>query len=98
MTRDQAEVGSLSGGVMLQPLSTALHDGIRFLRTPLPAVPTASLAIRLPTKSCGWTYGFTLFLPSDTGGVDLAYPPVAIVSAYPNQLTEYPATHLLVQA
>jgi hypothetical protein len=98
MTRDQAEVGSLSGGVMFQPLSTALHDGVRFLRTPLPAVPTASLAIRLPTLICGWTYGFTLFLPSDTGGVDLAYPPVAFASAYPERLAEHPATYLLVQA
>ena len=96
--RDQAEVGSLSGGVKFKPLSTALHDGVRFFRAPLPAFPTASLAIRLPALICGWTYGFTLFLPSDTGGVDLAYPPVALMSACPEPLAGHPATYLLVQA
>ena len=84
MMRDQAEVGALSGGVTFKPLSTALHDGVRFFRAPLPAFPTASLAIRLPALICGWTYGFTLFLPSDTGGVDLAYPPVASRQRIPN--------------
>lgn len=98
MTRDHAEVGSLSGGVTFKPLSTALHDGVRFLRTPLPAVPTAFLAIHLPTVICGWSYGFTLFLSGDTSGVDLAYPPVAFVSACPEPLAGHPATHLLVQA
>ena len=96
MTRDQAEVGALSGGVMFKPLSTALHDGVRFLRTPLPADPSVFLAVDLALH--GRDYGLTLFLPSDMSGVDLAYPPVAFVSAYPEQPAEYPATHLLVQA
>ena len=96
MTIDQAEVGSLSGGVTFKPLSTALHDGVRFLRAPLPAGPAVFLTVDLPFD--GRDYGLTLFPPSDTGGVDLAYPPVAFASAYSVQLAEYPATHLLVQA
>ena len=98
MKRDHAEVGALAGGVTLKPLSIPLQDGVRFFRAPLPAFPTAFLAIRLPTQSCGWKYGLTLFLPSDTSGLDPAYTPVAFTSAYSELLAEYPATYLLVQA
>jgi len=45
--QDHAQVCSLSRGMMLQPLSTPLQGGIRFLRTPLPALPTNPLAIHL---------------------------------------------------
>jgi hypothetical protein len=38
------EVGSLSRGVMSQPLSDPLQAGVRFLPRPLPAAPSAQLA------------------------------------------------------
>ena len=84
MKRDHAEVGALSGGVTFKPLSIPLQDSIRFFRAPLAALPTASLAIRLPTQFCGRNYGLTLFLPSDTSGLDLAYSPVASRQRIPN--------------
>ena len=96
MKRDHAEVGALSGGVTFKPLSIPLQDSIRFFRAPLPARPSIFLAVDLPCY--GRDYGLTLFLSSDTSGLDLAYSPVAFASAYPEQLARYPATHLLVQA
>ncbi len=47
-TKDQLEVCPLSRGVMSQPLSGSLQPGIRFLQPPIPAQPTAFLAVRLP--------------------------------------------------
>jgi len=49
----QTEVCPLSRGVMLppagaQPLSTSLQGGLRFLRHPLPAIPSARLAVCFP--------------------------------------------------
>ena len=85
MKRDHTEVGALSGGVRFTPLSIPLQDGICFFRVPLPVLPAASLAIRLPTQFCGWKYGFTLFLPSDRSGLDLAYPPMALCQRIPNR-------------
>ena len=49
-TVDQTEVCPLSRGVMFQPLSDPLQTGFRFLRHPIPAQSTASLAVRLPVK------------------------------------------------
>ena len=48
MPKDLAEVCSLSGAVMSQPLSRSLQPGLRFLRTPLPAPSPSHLAIALP--------------------------------------------------
>jgi hypothetical protein len=45
------EVGALSRGVMLpwaQPVSAPLQRGIRFFHPPLPALPSASLTVRVP--------------------------------------------------
>ncbi|MGF6813059.1 hypothetical protein OKW30_008276 [Paraburkholderia sp. Clong3] len=55
---DRAEVCPLSRRAMFQPVSRPLQPGIRFLRIPLPAPPTARLAVRLPI---GQRYGLTLF-------------------------------------
>jgi hypothetical protein len=49
-TVDQAEVGALSREGMSHPLSEPLQPGIRFFRHPIPAQPTASLAVRLPVQ------------------------------------------------
>lgn len=45
---DHAEVRPLSRRAMSQLVSRRLQTGIRFLRTPVPTVPTAFLAVRLP--------------------------------------------------
>ena len=42
--KDLAEVCPLSRGMMLQPLSIPLQDGLRFFRVPLPAISSAHLA------------------------------------------------------
>jgi hypothetical protein len=47
-TKDQLEVCPLSRGMMFQPLSGPLQPGIRFFQPPIPAQPTAFLAVRLP--------------------------------------------------
>ena len=47
--RDQLEVGPLARGVTFKPLSGRLQPSVRFLHHPLPAPPSASLAIGLPT-------------------------------------------------
>jgi hypothetical protein len=48
---DLAEVCSLSGAVMSQPLSNSLQAGLCFLRAPVPAPSTVNLAIALPLQS-----------------------------------------------
>jgi hypothetical protein len=63
--KDQTEVGLLSHAVMLQPLCRPLQTAIRFLRPPLPASPTVSLAGHLPT---GQQYGLTVFRAKNTMG------------------------------
>ena len=51
-TKDQLEVCPLSRGMMFQPLSGPLQPGVRFLQPPIPAQPTAFLAVRLPESNC----------------------------------------------
>ncbi|QDL36386.1 hypothetical protein EUB48_03030 [Rhodoferax sediminis] len=53
---DLAEVGSLSRRVMSQPVSTPLQGSIRFLRFPLPAAPSAFLAVDLPPPAARRAY------------------------------------------
>jgi len=53
---DHAEVGSLSRRVMSQPVSVRLQNGIRFLRVPLPAAPSAFLAVGLPLPAARRAY------------------------------------------
>ena len=54
--RHQREVCTLSGRVMLQPLSGPLQVGLRFLPDPLPAAPSAHLTTRFPQRE---GYGLT---------------------------------------
>ena len=65
--KDLAEVCPLSRGIMsahrLNPLSAPLQTGIRFLRLPLPAAPSAFLTVGLPL---GRSYGLTTFRLNDT--------------------------------
>ncbi len=56
--RHREEVCSLSGGVMLQPLSDLLPVGIRLLPDPIPAAPSARLAAHVPLRE---DYGLTTF-------------------------------------
>src|SRR5262245_16741897 len=63
VTPDQREVCPLSRGVMLQPLSVPLQGGIRFLPRPLPAAPSARLAVRFPSTPLGYGAGRTTGLP-----------------------------------
>jgi hypothetical protein len=72
VTSDQAQVCSLSCGVMLpcrlahsrcgqaQPLSAPLQGGLRFLRPPLPTAPPTRLAARFPS---GRTTGLPRSVP-----------------------------------
>jgi len=53
---DLAEVGSLSRRVMSQPVSARLQGGIRFFRFPLPAAPSAFLAVGLPLPAARRAY------------------------------------------
>src|SRR5262249_36486560 len=56
--RHQREVGPLSRGVRLPPLSGPLQTGIRLLPPPLPAAPSAGLAVGFPLRE---DYGLTTF-------------------------------------
>jgi len=62
---------------MFQSLSEPLQPGIRFLRNPLPALPTANLTvhllIRFPFKQ---QYGLTAFPICHTTGLEPAFPPM----------------------
>ncbi len=53
---DLAEVGSLSRRMMSQPVSAPLQGGIRFFRFPLPAAPSAFLAVGLPLPAARRAY------------------------------------------
>jgi hypothetical protein len=61
--RHQREVCPLLRGVMLQPLSAPLQNGIRFLPPPLPAAPSAHLAVRFPSSPLAYGAGRTTGLP-----------------------------------
>lgn len=63
--RDLLEVGSLSRRANLEPLSTPLQPGFRFLQHPLPAVPSVGLATALPVRE---NIGLTTFRMSTSVG------------------------------
>ena len=48
--KDQLEVGPVSGRGTFNPLSFALHKGIRFFQPPMPALSTVSLTGYLPVS------------------------------------------------
>jgi hypothetical protein len=60
---------------MPQSLSGPLQAGIRFFLPPLPALPTASLAVGLPS---GREYGLTVFRVSDNGRLGVGCFPVCL--------------------
>ena len=64
------------GGVM-QRLSSPLQTGIRLLRHPLPAIPSAALA-SMPAPWRERDVGFTVFRIDDTGGSVPANTPAVV--------------------
>ena len=76
-TKDQLEVCPLSRGMMFQPLSEPLQPGVRFFQPPIPAQPTAFLAVRLPKLTAlRQPYGLTTFPARYTTGLGPAFSPV----------------------
>lgn len=79
------EVCPLARGIMLrlcvQSLSAPLQGGICFFHSPLPAPPSAYLAVRVPGRE---GYGFTVFRVNNKSGLDLASSPVVVVSVQPH--------------
>lgn len=73
------EVCSFLRELMLQILSISLQNGIRFLHSPLPALPSAFLAVCLP---CRQKYRFTLFLLSYNSRLGDFSIPVELLFAY----------------
>jgi hypothetical protein len=71
---DHAEVCPLSRPTMQQSVSSPLQEGVRFFRNPLPAVPTAFLAVRLPLPAALRAYPVPHEFQS---GTDPSYPPAA---------------------
>jgi hypothetical protein len=67
VTEDRREVGALSGGVMLQPLSGPLPTGVGLLPNPLPAASSGRLAAPVPGVTPGRD-GFTTFRVRDRIG------------------------------
>ena len=53
---DRAEVSPLSRPAMSQPVSRPLQASLRFLRIPIPTMPSAFLAVRLPLPAALWAY------------------------------------------
>ena len=80
---------------MLQPLSDPLQAGIRLLPHPIPAAPSAHLAMSVPLRG---DYGLTTFRRQNKGGLGRASSPVA--RHLRGVSSEHPvlATYLLVQA
>jgi hypothetical protein len=60
---------------MPQSLSGPLQAGIRFFLHPIPALPTTSLAVGLPS---GREYGLTVFRVSDNGRLGVGILPVCL--------------------
>jgi len=70
---------------MFQSLSEPLQSGIRFLRNPLPALPTVPLTVHLligfPLER---QYGLTAFPICHTTGLGSASSPMVWWRTYPN--------------
>lgn len=62
----------LHGGVLLQPLSAPLQNGLRFFQHPLPAIPSAFLA-DAPAPEPGRDVRFTMLVSNDTNELVPAY-------------------------
>ena len=68
----------LHGGVMFQPLSVPLSNGLRLLQLPLPAISTAHLAMS-PASPTRRNVGFTMFDCHDMDDLAPAFTPAAVV-------------------
>jgi hypothetical protein len=99
--RHQREVCPLSRGVMLQPLSAPLQHGIRFLPPPLPAAPSARLAVRFPSTPLVYGAGETTGLPRSADVPEWIGRICTPVARHLRRRSSGPpdlATYLLVQA
>lgn len=84
---DQTEVGSLSRPAMFQPVSYPLQKGLRFIRIPLPAAPTAFLAVNLPLPAALRAYP----VPHDfLSGADPSSSPAAFLSTMTQDIGAIP--------
>lgn len=80
--RDHEEVCPLSRGVISQPLSIQLQNGVRFFLVPLPAAPTVFLAVHLPLPAALRAYPVPLIFLS---GADPPYSPAAQRPRWPTR-------------
>jgi hypothetical protein len=91
------EVGPLSRGVILQPLSAPLKGGLRFLHHPLPAASLYCLTEALPAN--GEDYGLTVFQALNKEWVRLLlFAGGAVVHGWGDIQPQHRPPYLLVQA
>ena len=93
--KDLVEVCSLSRRPMFQTVSSRLQEGFRFFHIPLPAAPTAFLAVHLPSPAALRAYPVPHAFQSGAG------PSISPAAVYPRWIIgkdPYLAAHLLVQA
>src|SRR5208337_5522046 len=86
---------------MLQPLSAPLQVGIRFLPPPLPAAPSARLAVRFPSTPLAYGAGETTGLPRSADVPEWLGRISTPVARHLRRRSSGPpdlATYLLVQA
>jgi len=83
---DHTEVCPLSRPAIVQPVSIPLQEGVRFFRDPLPAAPTAFLAVRLPSPAALRAYPVPQEFQS---GADPSYPPAAQCPRWPSTQRPY---------
>ncbi|SOY85343.1 conserved protein of unknown function [Cupriavidus taiwanensis] len=96
---DQLEVCPLSRGMMFQSLSGSLQPGIRFFQPPIPAQPTAFLAVRLPEQNCTRAAIRAYHVPHALHDwVRACLFAGGLTTTYSDHSAEYPATYLLVSA
>jgi|ERR1700674_608096 len=92
---DHAEVCPLSRPTMLQSVSSPLQEGFRFFRNPLPAAPTAFLAVRLPSPAALRAYPVPQEFQS---GTDPSCPPTAQCPCWPSSQRPTLPRAILAQA
>ena len=98
-TKDQLEVCPLSRGMMFQSLSGPLQPSIRFFQPPIPAQPTAFLAVRLPEPNCTRAAIRAYHVPHALHDwVRTCLFAGGLTTTYSDHSAEYPATYLLVSA
>jgi hypothetical protein len=93
--KHRSEVCSFSCRANSEPVSAPLQHGFRFLRHPLPAPPSAFLAVRFPRRE---EYGLTMFRISTMNRLGSAFTPVVRHLRRRSYKPPYLTTYLLVQA